>query len=327
MTQARSIFLTSNSPSLIKTAQLLVMLMISFVFVYWVYNTYAKTTTLSPQSEIMLQAGLNGRWFGVFGTGPWPPGYAVLLAVANALELAPLWVNLLLFYLSLILFTVVSMRCVADIHPIWPLLLYVIGAFNYYNLSQFTSEAVVIPLSMLIFLSMLAYIKEQTFLKLLWLALFCTALFLSRYHAILWLLPLVLLHTVRGNPSLSTRLRHLFAFGAIAMGPITLFMLGKFLRTGYLTGMPRFSYESRLITIVVWTLGNNDPIYSRFLYPSYPYLILAFFAGYAFIARWTQSVPIKWLFLLLYGAVIATNLTKMSSTLASWTMNVSRGAL
>jgi len=29
-----------------------------------------------------------------------------------------------------------------------------------------------------------------------------------------------------------------------------------------------------VITVLVWTIGNNDPIYTRFLYPSYVYMIL-----------------------------------------------------
>jgi hypothetical protein len=35
-----------------------------------------------------------------------------------------------------------------------------------------------------------------------------------------------------------------------------------------------------LVTIVVWTFGNNDPIYTRFLYPAYPLLGILAFAGY-----------------------------------------------
>lgn len=33
------------------------------------------------------------------------------------------------------------------------------------------------------------------------------------------------------------------------------------------------------VVIVVWTIANNDPIYTRFLFPSYPFLLLAFVLG------------------------------------------------
>ena len=36
-----------------------------------------------------------------------------------------------------------------------------------------------------------------------------------------------------------------------------------------------------VLLIAVWTVGNNDPIYTRFLYPAYPLLVLLAFAAYA----------------------------------------------
>lgn len=399
-------------------------LIVSAVFAYWVYAASITAVSLSPQSELMLEAGLKSGTFGLSGTGPWPPGYAVLLFIANTIQLPLYLVNLLLFYGSLILFTGLALYCLPELHPGWPLVLYVVSAFNYYNLAQFTAEALVLPLSMLVFWGLLAYIQKPTFFTLLWPALFCALLFLSRYHALLWLCPIIMLHIAVGKRSWLTKFRHLVGFGAIAIGPVALFMLTKFLRTGYLTGMPRFSYDSRQlsgeasyfpeqttfvknilltiktyiidflsptqyathrvnrlyelstleltlfllfllatgvviltitrqpgcfertpafpqirnydrnklpvmllleffvayigITIAVWTVSNNDPIYSRFLFPSYPYFILACFAGYAVVKQQRSSVPTRWLFHLLYGVVITINLYKISSELFGW---------
>lgn len=43
------------------------------------------------------------------------------------------------------------------------------------------------------------------------------------------------------------------------------------------------SYPVALVAL--WTLGNNDPIYGRFLYPSYVFLMLLLFALYARVER------------------------------------------
>jgi hypothetical protein len=57
--------------------------------------------------------------------------------------------------------------------------------------------------------------------------------------------------------------------------------------------------------VVVWTLGNNDPLHTRFLYPAYPLLLLLAFRGYAALdGRWPR-LPFQLLFALLL-AVQAT---------------------
>jgi hypothetical protein len=40
-----------------------------------------------------------------------------------------------------------------------------------------------------------------------------------------------------------------------------------------------------VVLVALWTLGNNDPIYGRFLYPSYVFLLLLLFALYARVER------------------------------------------
>ncbi len=43
--------------------------------------------------------------------------------------------------------------------------------------------------------------------------------------------------------------------------------------------------------VAVWTLGNNDPIYGRFLYPSY---VLAVLLGFMLYARVKDSAALAW---------------------------------
>ena len=54
------------------------------------------------------------------------------------------------------------------------------------------------------------------------------------------------------------------------------------------------------VTIVVWTSGNNDPIYTRFLYPAYPLVFILAIQGYRALreeAAW-RRVPFKALYVL-----------------------------
>jgi len=39
------------------------------------------------------------------------------------------------------------------------------------------------------------------------------------------------------------------------------------------------------VLVALWTVGNNDPIYSRFVYPVYPFLVILGFAGYGAVRR------------------------------------------
>ena len=66
--------------------------------------------------------------------------------------------------------------------------------------------------------------------------------------------------------------------------------------------------------LVLWTIGNNDAIYTRFLYPGYVFLLLAGFAAYARLTGRAQ----RWgapCFLSLYGIVLAVQGSDRLATL------------
>jgi hypothetical protein len=56
-------------------------------------------------------------------------------------------------------------------------------------------------------------------------------------------------------------------------------------------------------TLLLWTLGNNDPINTRFLYPSYALLVLAGFHGFALVTRHGGGLIGRVPFLSLYALV------------------------
>jgi arylsulfatase A-like enzyme/peptidoglycan/LPS O-acetylase OafA/YrhL len=52
-------------------------------------------------------------------------------------------------------------------------------------------------------------------------------------------------------------------------------------------------------TAVIWTIGNNDPIYSRFLIPAYPFLLLAAFLTAARLPRGWPRISMVGLYVIL----------------------------
>jgi hypothetical protein len=57
-------------------------------------------------------------------------------------------------------------------------------------------------------------------------------------------------------------------------------------------------------TLATWSFANNDPLYTRFLYPSYVFLILLGFYAYAGVRRWTASPWGPLAFQLLYASLL-----------------------
>jgi len=62
-----------------------------------------------------------------------------------------------------------------------------------------------------------------------------------------------------------------------------------------------------VMLITLWSLGNNDPLYTRFLYPSYPLLLLLSFGGHALVKQ-TQSWPAHVPFQALYAGLVGVHL-------------------
>ena len=350
--------------------------------------------------------------------GIWPPGYPLVLLLGRKAGLPPRTTNLLLFCSALLLLGFLYRQVFPESNPLWAVLLYASCGFNYYNLSQFTSEALVVPLALCAFSLLLLYLKKRTYPLLLGLSMCCAAVFISRYHALAWLLPLFgahLLFSLRKFNRLS--FLHLATFGLIALIPVAFVMRANYKTNGHLTGMPRLGYDVRklpdnlehyreltgaddnirltaqtlfvdflspralathevnqsayrlswlewgvalilafavgiaafyffrgrvhlkkmsaprkpglrgevspgfllgeffvayvVITVILWSVGNNDPIYTRFLYPSYPFLILWGFAGYSFVKKASSSTPAVLPFILLYLSIISINLYKI----------------
>lgn len=62
-----------------------------------------------------------------------------------------------------------------------------------------------------------------------------------------------------------------------------------------------------VMTVATWCFANNDPIYTRFLYPSYVFLVLLGFYAYADVRRWTASPWGPLAFRLLYASLLVVH--------------------
>jgi hypothetical protein len=377
---------------------------------------FSRLEPLSIQSKEMLAR--SEAWDKAVQPRVWPPGYPLTLWLGRQAGIPPATTNRLFFVAALLVGGLLYRRLFPKGNPLWFILLLAGCAFHYYNLAQFTAEALVIPLSLGAFWSLTGYIKKRTFSSLSGLSVCCSVIFISRYHALAWLLPIVGAHLFFVLKNIRRQAwSHLTAFVLIALVPVGLVMRENERVTHHLTGMRRFDREIRklpseleyfrgsigfddnvrltaktvyvdflslkhlathevnrspyrvpwpewgilaalaavlgtaayavgwerlsgkhltsvlrrefqetatpaflageffsgyiLITIVLWSVGNNDPIYSRFLYPSYPFLILWGFGVFSYVKKNIAAPVLLWPFRFLYFSVLAVNLFKL----------------
>jgi hypothetical protein len=70
-----------------------------------------------------------------------------------------------------------------------------------------------------------------------------------------------------------------------------------------------------IVTIVLWTVGNNDPIYTRFMYPSYVFFILLALLCNRRLASVHGPLWASWLFRCLCVGIVMVNLAKVNQVL------------
>jgi hypothetical protein len=398
----------------------LVLLGAVYAFADLAIRGFSRLEPPSMQSDEMLVR--SETWEKAVQPRVWPPGYPLILWLGRQAGIPPATANRLLFVAALLVGGLLYRRLFPGKNPVWFGLLYTGFAFHYSNLAQFTSEALVIPLSLAAFWALAAYIKRRSILPLLGVSVCCSVIFISRYHALAWLLPIVGLHLWCALKDIRRQgWRHLAVFILIALLPVSLVMRENQRVTRHLTGMRRFDRDLRklpreleyfresidlddnirltaktvyidflsperlatheanrsdyrirwpdwvilaglaagfgvllftvvrvrpsrehlasllrreyreeptpaflageffvgyaLITVVLWSVGNNDPIYSRFMYPSYPFLILWGFGLYSFVKKNAPAPILLWPFRFLYFSVLAANLYKISHLL------------
>ena len=388
---------------------------------YYFFWQATAHVTLSPQSLKMIKSGMQPTLLqAITTTTVWPPGYPAVLFFGHQLHIPFPWINLALLYTTFIITFLFLRRFLTILWATAGVLGLTLFSFHYYNYAQFTSEALIIPLSLLILLLLIIYKEHHSWQSLWGMSLIAALAFVSRYHILAWMLPVVSLVLLldRRFP-VKKRLHHGGVFLGVSIIPVGLYMLINRIRTGYFTGMPRLggyavrpplpdegeasyfasqvsftdnirltfktyfldffsqstlathhanrlpyqfsaleiitfglflitmslaihfffrrrserhsshAYEDNhvipililavssyiLITIAIWTTGNNDPIYTRFLYPSYPPLTILFLAIMTAIFHQTKSLFYRVPFLLFTVLILIINAMKLLNVL------------
>jgi hypothetical protein len=185
----------------------------------------------------------------------WPPLYPTLLWAVTAMGIPLGQVNALLFLGTLALLFFAGRRVAPGVHPAWAVALYAACAFNVFNLHQLVSEALFIPLTIGTLLltrrcARTGAARDQVLLSAL-LAACC----LTRYFALVWLVPFVgLALVVGGSSEARSRIARAAAICIGAALPLAGWMLHARATTGYLTGMERFA--PRIFSEKTTLLGN-----------------------------------------------------------------------
>ena len=359
---------------------------------------------LSPQSQVNLAFALEPSYDEALAAlgHRWPPLYPSLLWAGSRVGMPPDTTNLLLFLGTLAALVPAARWAAPALHPAFPVALYAVCFFNYWNLHQLVSEALLVPLALGVLLLAERCRRDDpagagSARNLAALTALAATACLTRYFAIFWLLP-VAVWAAAGPPG-SRRLLRAGSVLAIAAAPVGLWMAHARSITGHLTGVDRFaprsfealttftvnlelavrtlaidwfgtrgpashaalrgSWEPSMLdagllglagvvvvacsiagfraaraetasppppraaglllvcfsvghvgwVLLLWTIGNNDPIYSRFLYPSYVFFLLAGFHAYSNVKlhshSYAQGAWLRAPFLALFVLVLA----------------------
>ena len=377
---------------------------------FWVYQ-HTGPVTLTPQSVSSVSFVTESNSI-IYSLQEYSkvraPLYPMVLYAAAKIGLSIKIVNFLFFGIILLLIILFFRVYAGNIHWIWPVLLYSSFSFNYYNMTQYVSETMLIALCFGIFYLLLRYLKSVSSVDLAVLSLVCSAAFITRYFALFWIFPITIFIILRANyTKVKQTVRHIAIF-SLSLIPIIVWMLQTYKETGHFSGMDRFAFraigekaywneittlksnmfftiktvfidffcpeqvsthdaieaphvlgiveyviiaviagllllnlwnfltpikrkgEPELVadiscptklliwysvvylfsTILLWTIGNNDPIYTRFLYPFYPFAVLLVFCRYSYVKDYHNAIYQRLGFNLLYILLLAVNCYK-----------------
>jgi hypothetical protein len=159
---------------------------------YYFFWQATAHVTLSPQSLKMIKSGMQPTLLqAITTTTVWPPGYPAVLFFGHQLHIPFPWINLALLYTTFIITFLFLRRFLTILWATAGVLGLTLFSFHYYNYAQFTSEALIIPLSLLILLLLIIYKEHHSWQSLWGMSLIAALAFVSRYHILAWMLPVV----------------------------------------------------------------------------------------------------------------------------------------
>jgi hypothetical protein len=260
-----------------------------------------------PQME---QAWLNARFadrpslWHAFEHYPklWPPLYPLLLRLwRHTLHLPSELLNEGLFLASLPLLWAAARRIAPDQSPLPLAAFWAVAHFNQKGFYQLTSDALMVPLTLALYLSLVRYRERPDGLRLGAVVVVTGLLAGARYFSVFSLVP-VAAAVVVATPGLDAR-RRLARLAALGLGllPLIAWITHAWETTGYITGADRretrhFPEAFRYLGAMTTPLGN--------VYSWSKTFFLDFFSTHrtgalAFVATEYDPYPLEWLLLAL----------------------------
>jgi hypothetical protein len=272
-----------------------------------------------PQME---QAWLNARFadrpslMHAFEHYPklWPPLYPLLLRLwRHTLHLPSERLNEVLFLASLPLLWFAARRIAPDQSPLPLAAFWAVAHFNQKDFYQLTSDALMVPLTLALYLGLVLYRERPDALRLVVVVVVTGLLAGARYFSVFSLVP-VAAAVVVATPGLNAR-RRLARLTALALGllPLLAWIGHAWATTGYITGADRretrhFPEAFRYLAAMTTPLGN--------VYSWSKTFFLDFFSTHrtgalAFVVTEYDPYPLEWLLLAL--AVLCAGLALLGT--------------
>jgi hypothetical protein len=243
----------------------------------------------------------------VFSPRVHPPGYPAILWMARAVHFPLSSVNFLLLLLAVLVLGSVA-NSIGGLPLALPVVcFYLVCGFNYVNLRQFTSEAALIPLSLLVLLALHRYTKEPRVGTLVLLTIVCAGAYLCRFFALPWLGPVVAAHLcLARHRSWRQKCAHAVTWGIVSTTPIAAVMAVNFRSTGFITGSNRFGYGVRKFNIFLAQVFEEQSDFSHNLWLTLKTYAIDFASPHRFAhfrVNWKPYTPStgEWL---IYAAAI-----------------------
>ena len=274
-------------------------------FFYW-----RQSAELSIQSELNLRFAGRDSLVSALERYPKlrPPLYPALLWLAEATGLSALRVNELILLATLPLLYVLARRTLGRVNPLHPVLLYAVANFNYVNLHQVTAEGLFVLLSLLLVLGLCGIAREdEGWLPLAVVTLATAALCLTRYFAVYFAVPLVVLNVLFLAPgSWIRRARDTAVSLALALAPLLVWMWIARRETGSWTGADRMAERSLPQSAAHWA-GLTSPGANARLWLKT--LLVDFFSPSVYAAHGVVTRPhtpsaVEWTFVALSAAAL-----------------------
>ena len=278
-------------------------------FFYW-----RQSAELSIQSELNLRFAGRPSLLSALERYPKlrPPLYPILLWLSAAAGLSPLRVNELVFLATLALLYVLARHSLRGVHPIHPVLLYAVANFNYVNLHQTTAEGLFVLLSLVLILGLGLFSREaEGFVPLALVTVATAGLCLTRYFAVYFAVPLVILNLLRLGPgSWLRRARDTAVSLALALAPLAVWMWIARRETGSWTGADRMEARTLPEGVAYWA-GLTTPAANVRLWLKT--LLVDFFSPDLYAAHSVVTHPhrpsaVEWTFVAMAGAALVAAL-------------------